>query len=87
MQAVVEITMYPFAETFTPPIDRFLEALNSTSDIEVKTNRMSTQLYGDYDAVMALVTEAIKTSRERDGSAAFVFKVLPGAQRTINGYE
>ncbi len=87
MNIVAEISMYPLTSDYIPPIDHFLEQLNAESSVEVKTNRMSTQLFGDHDTVMDLLKRTTRDSRERLGGVAFVCKLLPGAERTINGYE
>lgn len=87
MNILAEISMYPLRDDCIPPIDAFLAALAADGAVEVKTNRMSTQLYGDFDAVCDLLKKAMRQSQERHGSAAFVCKFLPGAQRRINGYE
>ena len=87
MNVLVEITLYPLQDDFLAPIDDFLASLNAQSAVEVKTRRMSTQLYGEYDAVMDLLRDAIKASQARHGSGAFVLKLIPGAARTIKGYQ
>ena len=87
MKTIAEISMYPLRSNYIPPIDDFLTQLNAEPSVEVKTNRMSTQLYGDHEAVMDLLKRTIQSSRERFGDVAFVFKLLPGAEPVINGYE
>ena len=87
MKIVAEISMYPLRSDYIPPIDDFLAQLNAEPSVEIKTNRMSTQLYGDHDAVMDLIKRTTRRSRERFGGVAFVCKLLPGAEREINGYE
>ena len=87
MNVAVEVSMYPLHDEFLPPIDAFLAELNGHAGIEVTTNRMSTQLFGDYDQVMELVKTATRQAHEQFGKAVFVYKVIPGASRTINGYE
>lgn len=87
MKLLAEITMYPLHDEYIAPVDRFLERLNAGTNVEVKTNRMSTQLYGDYSDVMLLLTDAMQDSTLKDGKAAFVVKYLPGADRTIGIYE
>ena len=45
MNLVAEISMYPLQSDYIPPIDDFLAQLNAERSVEVKTNRMTTQLY------------------------------------------
>ena len=87
MKLLVEITMYPLHDGHLQSIDDFLARLNAAEGVEVKTGRMSTLLYGEYDAVMDLLNEAMAAAHaEHGGAAAFVLKVIPGAARAINSY-
>ena len=44
MNIVAEISMYPLPSDHIAPINDFLAQLNAEPSVEVKTNRMSTQL-------------------------------------------
>ncbi len=87
MKVLVEITHYPLRDDHLAVIDHFLELLHEEDRVEVKTSRMSTLLYGDYDLVMEKLKNCIAASHAQFGSSAFVFKLIPGAARTLNGYE
>ena len=87
MQLSVDISMYPLKDEFITPIDEFIAALNQHGQVEVKTNSISTQLFGDYDVVMALIQEAIKKSFETWGKCVFVTKFLLGDTRESSRYE
>jgi uncharacterized protein YqgV (UPF0045/DUF77 family) len=76
MRVAVDISLYPLAEDFIPPIQDVIERLNSHESIEVVTNPMSTQLRGEYDAVMAAITQEVKTSFERSPKVVFAIKIL-----------
>ena len=90
MNLLAEISMYPMIRDYIPPIDAFLAHLNERQDpanpVEVQTGRMSTLLYGDYAAVMALVSDAMAAAQRDDASAVFVCKFIPGAERTVGEY-
>lgn len=58
MKISIEISMYPLEQNYIPPIQSFIDELNTHPEIKVKTNSMSTQVFGEYDDIM----EAIKTS-------------------------
>ncbi len=87
MQLSVEISMYPLKDAFIPPIDEFIAALIAHGQVEVKTNSMSTQLFGDYEEVMALLQAAIKQSFATWGKCIFVTKFLLGDSRDSSGYD
>ena len=80
MKIVAEISMYPLTSDYIPPIDDFLAQLNAESSVEIRTNRMSTQLYGDHDTVMDLLKRTTRSSRERFGGVAFAYRetTVPG---------
>lgn len=86
MKLSVEISMYPLREHFIPAIDEFIAQLNQEGAVEVKTNSMSTQLFGEYEQVMALLQSAIKRSFERYNRVVFATKFIHGDTRN-NGYE
>jgi len=87
MQISVEISMYPLRDEFIPAISDFIEVLNRSDAVEVKTNSMSTQLFGEFDQVMALLQTGIKYSFERYGKVVFATKFLHGDTRLASGYE
>lgn len=76
MRVAVDISLYPLAEDFIPPIQDVIERLNGHESIEVVTNPMSTQLRGEYDDVMAAISQEVKTSFERSPKVVFAIKIL-----------
>jgi uncharacterized protein YqgV (UPF0045/DUF77 family) len=86
MQSAVEISMYPLTGEYRPLIAAFIERLNSYPDMTVKTNAMSTQVWGALDRVLAAVGAEIERSAGGNASGCasgvpqlvFVMKVLPG---------
>lgn len=61
MKISVELTYTPLQDDFEAPIKSFIKCLRA-SEFTVLENPLSTQVYGDYDAVMPFLTETIKTS-------------------------
>lgn len=60
MKVSVEISMYPLLEEYGTPILQFIENLKAHKSLEIRTNTMSTQIFGDYGTVM----DVIKTEME-----------------------
>ena len=87
MNISVDISLYPLRDEFIPPIDDFIADLNTDNTIEVQTNSMSTQIFGDYDQVMSLLQQAMKTSFEHWGKQVFVTKFLLGDTRASTGFK
>ncbi|EGV42268.1 hypothetical protein BZARG_516 [Bizionia argentinensis JUB59] len=59
MKISVELTLTPLHDDYEPAIIHFIKKLRA-SDLTVLENPLSTQVYGDYDAVMHLLTVEIK---------------------------
>jgi len=79
MQLSVEISKYPLVEiNFIAAIQNFIDRINKYDDITVVTNVMSTQLFGDYDDVMAALNTELKVSFEQYGTTVFACKFIPG---------
>ena len=76
MRVAVDISLYPIADEFIPPIEDVIARLISHESLEVTTNRMSTQVFGEYDVVMAALNREIKTTFESSPRAVFAIKIL-----------
>ncbi len=76
MRVAVDISLYPLADDFIPPIKDVIERLNANSSVEVSTNKMSTQIRGDYDVVMAALNQEIKKTFDQCPKAVFAIKIL-----------
>ena len=76
MKASLEISMYPLDQHYGNLILDFIQRLKKYATIEVNTNRMSTQVFGEYDEVMAAVTKEMKVSFEEDETIVMVMKLI-----------
>jgi uncharacterized protein YqgV (UPF0045/DUF77 family) len=78
MRIAIEISLYPLDAEFVPPIQDFIDRLNTHPGLDVTTNAMSTQIAGEGSTVMEIVSREIMTSFAQDGRKVFVMKVLGG---------
>jgi uncharacterized protein YqgV (UPF0045/DUF77 family) len=78
MRAAVEISMYPLTGEYRPPIQDFIDRLNTHAGLRVQTNALSTQIWGRLDDIMAVLTEEMARSAGGGVQLIFVMKVLPG---------
>ncbi len=78
MRSAVEISMYPLAGDYLPLIQGFIDRLNTYPDLVVRTNSLSTQVWGALDRVMAIIAQEIESSATKGPQLVFVMKVLPG---------
>ena len=76
MRVAVDISLYPLDENFIPPIKAVIDRLNRHDSIEVVTNPMSTQLRGEYDDVMDVLRQEIRTTFETVPKAVFAIRIL-----------
>ena len=78
MQSAVEISMYPLTGDYIPPIKGFIDRLATHADLIVRTNSLSTQVWGPLDRVMSVLAAEIERSAGQGPQLIFVMKVLPG---------
>ncbi len=76
MQVAVDISLYPLDADFIPPIKDVIERLGTYPDIAVTTNPMSTQLRGEYEAVMDALKAEIGHTFEALPKAVFAIRIL-----------
>ena len=78
MRAAVEISMYPLSADYRPLIQAFIDRLNTHSGIAVRTNSLSTQIWGPLDQIMSTLAREMEQSAAQAPQLVFVMKVLPG---------
>jgi uncharacterized protein YqgV (UPF0045/DUF77 family) len=78
MRAAVEISMYPLTGEYRPPIQAFIDRLNTHSGLTVRTNSLATQIWGPLDQIMRVLTEEMTQAAGGAAQLVFVMKVLPG---------
>lgn len=71
----VEISYYPLHNEYLEPIGDFIERVKQYDRLWVRVNGMSTQVIGEYDEVMPILTKEIRKSIELPASV-FVMKIL-----------
>jgi uncharacterized protein YqgV (UPF0045/DUF77 family) len=76
MQIAVDISLYPLDENFIPPIKDIIDRLGQHEGIEVDRNRMSTQIRGDFDTIMPVLTNEMRTTFNDVPKAVFAIKIL-----------
>lgn len=78
LSAAVEISLYPLSGDYLPRIQAFIDRLNRHPGLIVRTNRLSTQVWGDFAPLMAVLTAEIAAAALDSPQLVFVMKVLPG---------
>ena len=80
MRAAVDISMYPLTAEYRPSIRSFIDRLNTHAGLEVRTNSLSTQIFGPLDRVMAILAAEMERAASSGPQPVFVLKVLPGLE-------
>ncbi len=63
MKISVELTLTPLQDAFEAPIISFIKALRA-GGFTVLENPLSTQIYGEYDALMTFIQQELKVAFE-----------------------
>ncbi len=75
MNISIDISYYPLNVEFVQPILDFIHRLQDYKELEISRNGMSTQIFGEYDDVMQILTKEIKKSFEIP-SSVFILKMV-----------
>ena len=78
MNITLDISMYPLNADYKPPIKAFVRQLRAHAQLETVTNQMSTQVRGEFDAVMTAVNACMKQAMADNDKLVFVTKCLNG---------
>jgi uncharacterized protein YqgV (UPF0045/DUF77 family) len=78
MKLVAEISLYPLNLDYIPPIQAFIDRLNSYKQLSVVTSMTNTIVSGEYMATMQILAEEMQRSHQEIGQAIFVCKFLNG---------
>ena len=76
MEVAVDIRLSPLAADFIPPIKDVIARLNDHDDLRITTNPMSTQIRGEYDVVMDVLRQELRTTFEQVPKAVFAIRIL-----------
>lgn len=76
MEISVEMSLYPLSDDFLEIITATVERLAKENGVRVHTNQMSTQITGEFDAVMNVVRAEVLQTFQQHQKAVFVCKFL-----------
>ena len=81
MQVSIDVSLYPLNEKFIKPIDDFISDLKKYNNIEVRTNSMSTQLFGEFDDLMSILRVEIKKTFKKEINSVLNLKIINSDSR------
>ena len=84
MKISIELSLYPLAmDNFKDEIWAFIKRLRQVEGLNVVTNGMSTQVFGDYDLAVNNVMREIKQVHSTTNAAVFVCKFIGGDRSVV----
>ena len=81
MQGSVDLSLYPLQDGYIPAIIDFIHRVQAHEGVDVVRNQMTTQLFGEYARVMAVLTEELRHSFETHGKSVIVARIVSGDVR------
>jgi len=72
----LDISYYTFTKEFLEQVQSFIDELNTFTKIEVLTNAVSTQVYGEFDDVMTAFQSTLKNHFQMFDNNVVVVKIL-----------
>ena len=84
MNISVEVSYYPLHDLYLEPIQEFIDRMNTYSSLVVRTNGMSTQVFGEYGEVFDAIKAEIQAAFQLPHSV-FILKVINADLQEIPG--
>lgn len=81
MNISLDISMYPLKNEFCQPIIDFINRLEQQPGLVIERNSLSTQVFGDLQTIMSLMTTELETVFEQNPNTVFVMKMV-GSNRS-----
>lgn len=75
MKISVELTLTPLQDDYEPAIIELIKSLRA-SGLKVSENALSTQVFGEYDKVMDVLQEEMKTALEAVDRGLIYIKIV-----------
>lgn len=76
MQVSLDISLYALQDDYKTPVDNFLAKIAQDKELTLVYNDLSTQIYGDYDRIMALMTQEMAEVFQHSPDTVFVLKLV-----------
>lgn len=81
MQVSIDVSLYPLNENFIPLINEFINDLKKYNNIEIRTNSISTQLFGEFDDLMNILKIEIEKTFKKEINSVLNLKIVNGDSR------
>ena len=78
MQATFELSLYPLVNGYKTEVLDFINELHQFQNIEVVTNGLSTQVFGDFDYIQTQVIPTLMKQVWNEHQAVLIVKMGKG---------
>ena len=76
MKISAELSLYPLDAEYKPVIVDYINVLEQSAGLEVRTHALRTEIFGEYETVMTAVKDATKSVFESSQAVVLVAKYL-----------
>tara|TARA_B110000879_G_scaffold186267_1_gene247277 strand:- start:615 stop:941 length:327 start_codon:yes stop_codon:yes gene_type:complete len=76
MNITAELSLYPLMGDYVPTIQTYIDELNAIDSLEVRTNALSTEVFGEYTLVMQSIQALTYTVFCAEPAAVLVAKYV-----------
>lgn len=76
MNITAELSLYPLMGDYAPTIQAYIDELNTIDGLEVRTHALSTEVFGEYSAVMTAIQKATYAVFCGDSAAVLIAKFV-----------
>ncbi len=76
MKISIEISLYPLDKNYSQVIRDFISRVSQYKQVEIRYQPMSTQISGEYDVCMGLLTTELKQIFDQNKTIASVIKII-----------
>ncbi|HLK71478.1 MAG TPA: hypothetical protein VKT19_05950 [Steroidobacteraceae bacterium] len=84
MEVAIELSFFPLQEDYLAAIRNFIGRLRALPQLRVETTSLSTQIVGEYDLVMPLLTQELRAVLSGPARAVVIMKLL-GPLQSVGG--
>lgn len=83
MHISVDISLYPLADDYVELVCDFIARIEGIEGVSIAKNTLSTQIFGEYKTIMALLETEMERTFHQLPYSVFVLKIV-GLDRTPN---
>jgi uncharacterized protein YqgV (UPF0045/DUF77 family) len=76
LTTTIELSFYPFSDTYRELIQEVIRKLNEYEDLRIIPGPTSSVVVGEHDCVMNCLKEVLEWSFAKHGKSVFVAKIL-----------